>query len=44
MWRTKKIQLRDDEHALLLVEGQATGGEDGELCAEVRPVQLSGFC
>ncbi len=25
-----KIQLRDGEHALLLVEGQVAGGEDGE--------------
>jgi hypothetical protein len=39
----KKIQLRDGEHALLLVEGQAAGCEDGEQCAEVRPVPLSGF-
>jgi len=37
-----KIQLRDGEHALL-VEGQAAGGEDGEQCAEVRPVLLSGL-
>jgi hypothetical protein len=39
----QKIQLRDDEHALLLVEGQAAGGEDGEQCAEGVPVLLSGF-
>ncbi len=31
----QKIQLRDDEHALLLVEGQVAGGEDGEPRAEL---------
>jgi 5-deoxy-D-glucuronate isomerase len=31
----QKIQLRDGEHALLLVEGQVAGGEDGEQLAEL---------
>jgi hypothetical protein len=32
--------LRYDEHALLPVEGQVAGGEDGEHCAEMgRPYQ-----
>jgi hypothetical protein len=39
----QKIQLGDSEHALLHVEGQAVGGEDGEQRAEVGPVLLSGF-
>jgi hypothetical protein len=38
-----EIQLGDGEHALLQVEGQAVGGEDGEQRAEVGPVLLSGF-
>ncbi len=29
----KEIQLRDGEDALLQVEGQAVGSEDGEQCA-----------
>ncbi len=37
------IQLRDGELALLLVGGQAVGGEDGEQRAERRSVLLSGF-
>ncbi len=36
----QKIQLRDGEDALLQVEGQAVGGEDGEQRAEVGPVLL----
>ncbi len=39
----QEIQLRDGEDALLQVEGQAVGGEDGEQYAEVHPVLLSGF-
>ncbi len=39
----QEIQLRDSEHVLLPVQGQAAGGEDGEQCAEVRPVLLSGL-
>ncbi len=39
----QEIQLGDGDHALLQVEGQAVGGEDGEQCAEVGPVLLSGF-
>ncbi len=38
-----EIQLGDGEHALLQVEGQAVGGEDGEQRVEVGPVLLSGF-
>jgi hypothetical protein len=38
-----EIQLGDGDHALLQVEGQAVGGEDGEQCVEVVPVLLSGF-
>ncbi len=34
----QEIQLRDGEHALLLVEGQAAGGEDGEQRADGRSV------
>jgi hypothetical protein len=49
-WRTmpaaddavaQEIQLRYSEHALLQVGGQTV--EDGEQCAEVRPVLLAGF-
>jgi len=39
----QEIQLRDGEHALLHVECQAVGGEDGEQRAEGRSVLLSGF-
>ncbi len=39
----QEIQLGDGEHALLQAEGQAVGGEDGEQCAKVGPVLLSGF-
>jgi len=39
----QKIQLRDGEHALLLVEDQPVGGEDSEQRAEGRSVLLSGF-
>ncbi len=39
----QEIQLGDGEHALLQVEGQAVGGEDGKQRAEVGPVLLSGF-
>ena len=39
----QKIQLRDGEDALLQVEGQAVGGEDGEQRVEVGPVLLLGF-
>jgi hypothetical protein len=38
-----EIQLGDGEHALLQVEGQAVGGEDGKQRVEVGPVLLSGF-
>jgi hypothetical protein len=39
----QEIQLGDGEDALLQVEGQAVGGEDGERRAEVGPVLLLGF-
>ncbi len=39
----QEIQLGDGEHALLQVDGQAIGGEDGEQRAEVGLVLLSGF-
>ncbi len=39
----QEIQLGDWEDALLQVEGQAVGGEDGEQRAEVGPVLLLGF-
>ena len=39
----QKIQLRYGEDALLQVEGQAVGGEDGEQRADVGPVLLLGF-
>jgi hypothetical protein len=39
----QEIQLRDGEDALLQVEGQAVGGEDGEQRAEVGPMLLLGF-
>ncbi len=39
----QEIQLGDGEDALLQVEGQAVGGEDGEQRAEVGPVLLLGF-
>ncbi len=39
----QEIQLGEGEHAFLQVEGRAVGGEDGEQCAEVGPVLLSGF-
>ncbi len=39
----QEIQLGDGEHALLQVEGQAVGGEDGEQRAKMGPVLLSGF-
>ncbi len=39
----QEVQLCYSEHALLQVEGQAVGSEDGEQCTEVRPVPLSGF-
>ncbi len=39
----QEIQLGDGEHALLQVEGQAVGGEDGEQRAEMGLVLLSGF-
>ncbi len=39
----QEIQLGDSERALLQVEGQAVGGEDGEQRAEVGPVLLSGL-
>jgi hypothetical protein len=39
----QKIQLRDGEHALLLVEDQPVDGEDGEQCTEGVSVLLSGF-
>jgi hypothetical protein len=39
----QEIQLGDGEDALLQVEGQAIGGEDGEQRAEVGPVLLLGF-
>ncbi len=38
----QKIQLGNGEDALLQVEGQAVGGEDGEQHAEVGPVLLLG--
>ncbi len=40
---SQKIQLRDGEHALLLVEGQAVVVEDGEQRAEGYSVLFSGF-
>ncbi len=39
----QEIQLREGEDALLQVEGQAVGGEDGEQRSEVGPVLLLGF-
>jgi hypothetical protein len=39
----QEIQLGNGEDALLQVEGQAVGGEDGEQHAEVGPVFLLGF-
>ncbi len=39
----QEVQLGGGEHALLQVEGQAVGSEDGEQRAEVGPVLLSGF-
>ncbi len=39
----QEIQLRGGEDALLQVEGQAVGGEDGEQRAEVGPVLLPRF-
>ncbi len=39
----QEIQLGGGEDALLQVEGQAIGGEDGEQRAEVGPVLLLGF-
>jgi hypothetical protein len=36
----QEIQLGDGEDALLQVEGQAVGGEDGELRAEMGPNPL----
>ena len=39
----QEIQLRDGEHALLLVEDQAVVDEDGEQHAAGRSVLLSGF-
>jgi hypothetical protein len=39
----QEIQLWDGDHALLLVEDQAVGGEDGEQRAEGRLVLLSGL-
>jgi hypothetical protein len=39
----QETQFRYCEHALLHVEGQAVGGEDGEQRAERRSVLLSGF-
>jgi hypothetical protein len=39
----QEIQLGNGEDALLQVEGQAVGGEDGEQRAEVGPVLLLGF-
>ncbi len=39
----QEMQLGDSEDALLQVEGQAVGGEDGEQRAEVGPVLLLGF-
>jgi hypothetical protein len=39
----QEIQLRNGEDALLQVEGQAVGGEDGEQHAEVCPVLLLGL-
>ena len=39
----QEIQLGDGDDALLQVEGQAVGGEDGEQHAEVGPVLLLGF-
>ncbi len=40
---TQDIQLVDGEHALLQVEGQSVGSEDGEQRAEVGLVLLSRF-
>ncbi len=39
----QEIQLGNGEDALLQVEGQSVGGEDGEQRAEVGPVLLLGF-
>ena len=39
----QEVQLGDGEDALLQVEGQAVGGEDGEQRAEVGPVLLLGL-
>ena len=39
----QEVQLWDGEDALLQVEGQAIGGEDGEQRAEVGPVLLLGL-
>jgi hypothetical protein len=39
----QEFQLRDGEHALLLIEDQAVGGEDGEQRADGRSVLLSVF-
>ncbi len=39
----QEIQLGDGEDALLQVEGQAVGGEDGKQRAEMGPMLLLGF-
>jgi hypothetical protein len=39
----QEVQLGNGKDALLRVEGQAVGGEDGEQCAEVGLVLLLGF-
>ncbi len=40
---SQEVQLGDGEDALLQVEGQAVGGEDGEQRSEVGPVLLLGL-
>ena len=39
----KEVQLGHREDALLQVEGQPVGGEDGEKCVQVLPVLVCCF-
>jgi hypothetical protein len=40
---SQEVELSDNKDALLQVEGQPVGREDGERCPEVLPVLLFGL-